>query len=133
MGTDRTNTPTPSTTNRRRYPRAPLSLLVQFRFNTVQEFMMEYATNISIGGMFIRTTEPREIGALIYFQFTLKDGSKLIEGLGRVTWVTKYDPESSAEEQEPGMGLEYVNLDDESMVLVEQIVKQNLQKTDEPK
>jgi type IV pilus assembly protein PilZ len=133
MGTERTNTPTPSTTNRRRYPRAPLSLLVQFRFNTVQEFMMEYATNISIGGMFIRTTEPREIGTLIYFQFTLKDGSKLIEGLGRVTWVSKYDPENTSGEQEPGMGLEYVNVDEESMTLVEQIVTQNLKKPDDPK
>ena len=128
MGNERTNTPTPSA-NRRRYPRAPLSLLVQFRFNTVQEFLLEYATNISLGGMFIRTTEPREVGTLIYFQFTLKDGSKLIEGLGRVTWATKYDPEDTSGTQQPGMGLEFVNVDEESMTLVEQIVQQNLKKS----
>ena len=133
MGNERTNTPTPSTTDRRRYPRAPLSLLVQFRFNTVQEFLLEYATNISLGGMFVRTTEPREIGTLIYFQFTLKDGSKLIEGLGRVTWAEKYDPEDTSGEQQPGMGLEFVNVDEESMALVEQIVQQNLKKSEEAK
>ncbi|MBI5529835.1 MAG: TIGR02266 family protein [Deltaproteobacteria bacterium] len=133
MGTERTPTPTPSTTNRRRYPRAPLSLLVQFRFNSVQEFLSEYATNMSMGGMFIRTTDPREIGTLVYFQFTLKDGSKLIEGLGRVTWVSRYDPEDKSGQNFPGMGLEFVNIDEDSTSLIEQIVTQNLKKADEPK
>ena len=115
MGTERTNTPTPSTTNRRRYPRAPLSLLVQFRFNTVQEFLMEYATNLSFGGMFIRTTEPREIGTLIYFQFTLKDGSKLIEGLGRVVHSST-----------SGMGVEFVSVLEPSASIIRKLVSDRL-------
>jgi uncharacterized protein (TIGR02266 family) len=112
--------------NRRRHPRADLSLLIQYRFNTMEEFLSEYATNISIGGMFIKTPEPRTQGTLIYFQFTLKDGSKLIEGLGRVTWA-KHGVAGKVVE-DIGMGIEFVNVDEESMALIEQIVKQNLSK-----
>jgi uncharacterized protein (TIGR02266 family) len=114
--------------NRRRHQRAFLSLLVQYRFNTMDEFLSEYATNISMGGMFIKTGEPRTPGNLIYFQFTLKDGSKLIEGLGRVTWATSSQRAPAQGVDELGMGVEFINVDEESMALVEQIVRQNLEK-----
>ncbi|MCX7943493.1 MAG: TIGR02266 family protein [Deltaproteobacteria bacterium] len=121
------DTKTPSTTtNRRRYPRVPLSLLVQYKFNSLEEFISEYALNISLGGMFIKTTEPREKGILIYFQFTLADGSKLIEGLGRVVWVNKVDVNNP--DKVPGMGIEFINMDEESMQLIEEIVNNNLKK-----
>jgi molecular chaperone DnaK len=103
--------------NRRRHPRTTLSLLVQFRFNTFEDFLAEYSVNISPGGMFIRTTEPREEGSMIYLQFSLKDGSKLIEGMGRVVRVNPpNDPNKVA-----GMGIEFVNFDEESMELIQEI------------
>jgi uncharacterized protein (TIGR02266 family) len=113
---------------RRRFPRAPLSLLIQYRFNTLEDFLSEYSTDISIGGMYIRTKEPKEEGSLIYLQFYLKDGAKLIEGLGRVVRVDPPD-----EEEAPGfagMGIEFVNFDEDSMELVRQIVDRNLSPTE---
>jgi uncharacterized protein (TIGR02266 family) len=109
--------------NKRKYERVPLSLLVQYRFNTVQEFLSEYAVNMSIGGMYIKTDEPREVGELIYFQFVLMGGDKLIEGLGKVTWASG-DPKSR------GIGIEFVNMDDESMDLISQIVADRSKKAD---
>ncbi|MFW5878661.1 MAG: PilZ domain-containing protein, partial [Myxococcota bacterium] len=73
--------------DKRRFPRAPLSLLVQYRFDSFDDFLSEYSADISCGGMFIRTEDPRPVGSMIYLQFALKDGSKLIEGLGRVVHV----------------------------------------------
>lgn len=108
---------TSSGDNRRRYPRTPLSMLVQYRFNTFEDFLAEYSLNISPGGMFIRTSEPREEGSMIYLQFSLRDGSKLIEGLGRVVHVNPPEDKSRT----PGMGIEFVNFDDESMALVLEI------------
>lgn len=110
--------------DKRRHPRAPLSLLIQFRFDSLDEFMSEYAIDISYGGMFIRTLEPREEGSMVYLQFSLKGGARLIEGLGRVVRV---NPPASS--QEPGMGIEFVNFDDQSMALIEDIVRKNLAKT----
>jgi uncharacterized protein (TIGR02266 family) len=101
---------------KRKHPRTPLSLLVQFRFNTFEDFLAEYSVNISPGGMYIKTTEPKEEGAIIYLQFSLMDGSRLIEGMGRVVRV---NPPGGP--GEPGMGIEFINFDEESMALIQEI------------
>lgn len=102
----------------RRHERVPLSLLVQYRLNTFEDFLAEYSHDLSAGGMFIRTAEPRELGSMIYLQFWLNDGSKLIEGLGKVVHVT---PPGS--DRAPGMGIEFVNFDEDSMALIQEIIQ----------
>ena len=109
---------------RRKYPRVPLSLLIQYRFDTLEDFLSEYSTNISIGGMFIRTEKPKDEGTLVYLQFYLRDGAKLIEGLGRVVRVNPAEP--AGDQSASGMGIEFVNFDEESMALIRQIVERNL-------
>jgi uncharacterized protein (TIGR02266 family) len=102
---------------RRRFPRTPLSLLVQYRFNSFEDFLAEYSVNISPGGMFIKTDKPLEQGTMVYLQFTLKDGSRLIEGMGKVVWVNSV----GMKDRVPGMGVEFVNFDDDSMALIHEI------------
>lgn len=106
---------------KRRHPRTPLNVLVQFRFDTFDEFLAEYSLNISPGGIFIRTDAPREEGAVIYLQFTLRDGSKLIEGMGRVVRV---NPPGGDAKHPVGMGIEFTNFDEESMALIAEICAQ---------
>jgi len=105
---------------KRRHPRTALNVLVQFRFATFDEFLAEYSVNISPGGIFIRTDSPREEGAVIYLQFTLRDGSKLIEGMGKVVRV---NPPGDAK-RPAGMGIEFMNFDEESMALIAEICAQ---------
>ena len=105
---------------KRKHPRTPLNVLVQFRFDSFDEFLAEYSLNISPGGIFIRTDSPREEGAVIYLQFALKDGSKLIEGMGRVVRV---NPPGDSR-RPAGMGIEFTNFDDESMSLIAEICAQ---------
>ena len=105
---------------RRVYDRAPLDLLVQFRLQDMDEFMREYAVNLSMGGMFIRTLQPHAKGSFIYLQFSLADGKKLIEGLGKVVHV------NPSTHQSPGMGVEFVNMDDQSRHLIHEIVQERL-------
>ncbi len=109
--------------NKRRHERTALSLLVQFRFNTFEDFLAEYSIDISVGGMFIRTDHPRPEGSMIYLQFALRDGHKLIEGLGKVVRV---NPPGST--TIPGMGVEFVNMDSESEGLIAEIVDTKLRK-----
>lgn len=106
--------------DRREHPRLPLELLVQFRLPSMDEFMREYASNISVGGMFIRTGTPHPEGSRVYLQFRLEDGSKIIEGLGQVVHVNP--PEAN----NPGMGVEFINLDDASRAFIEELVNQRL-------
>lgn len=111
------DTPEGPSDNRRRHERYPLSLLVQYRFESFEEFLAEYSADISRGGMFIRTEDPREEGAMIYLQFWLNDGEKLIEGLGRVVRSIPKGTEGKI----AGMGVEFVNFDEASMALIDEI------------
>lgn len=105
---------------KRRHPRTPLNVLVQFRFDSFEDFLAEYSLNISPGGIFIRTDTPREQGAVIYLQFTLRDGNRLIEGMGRVVRVNPPgDPSRPA-----GMGIEFTNLDEDSLALIADVCAQ---------
>src|SRR5258705_13845989 len=105
---------------RRRFPRTPLSLLVQYRFNSFEDFLAEYSVNISPGGMFIRTDTPLEEGSMVYLQFSLKDGSRLIEGMGKVVRVNP----PGVKDRVSGMGVEFVSFDEESMALINEICAQ---------
>ncbi len=108
--------------NRRKHPRVPLQLLVQYRFDTFEDFLAEYSVDLSSGGMFVRTTTPREEGSFIYLQFALRDGLRLIEGLGKVVRVNPPgDPD-----RVPGMGIEFVNLDPDSQALIDEIITKRL-------
>ncbi len=104
--------------DRRKHARTPLSILVQFRFNSFEDFLAEYTVNLSPGGIFIKTDAPAEEGSIIYLQFSLKDGSRLIEGMGRVVRVNPVGVQNRV----PGMGIEFLNFDEESMQLIEEIL-----------
>ena len=106
--------------DRRKFPRSPLSLLVQYRFNSFEDFLAEYSVNISPGGMFIRTDTPLEEGSMVYLQFSLKDGSRLIEGMGKVVRVNP----PGVKDRVSGMGVEFVSFDEESMALINEICAQ---------
>jgi molecular chaperone DnaK len=105
---------------RRRHPRTPLSMLVQYRFNSFEDFLAEYSLNISPGGIFIRTDQPLDEGSMVYLQFSLRDGSRLIEGMGKVVRVNP----PTEKERTSGMGIEFVNFDEESMQLINEICAQ---------
>jgi type IV pilus assembly protein PilZ len=99
---------------RRRHRRVKLNLLVQFRLKNYEQFLAEYARDLSKGGMFVRTDDPKPEGSLLYFQFTTRDDGSLIEGLGRVVRVV--------EGTEPGMGIEFVNVEEPSQAVIEEII-----------
>jgi len=100
--------------------RVDLKMLVQFRLDTRDEFLRDYAVNVSTGGMFIRSRDPHPVGSNVYLQFKLSDGEKLIEGLAKVIHV---NPPSHPV---PGMGVEFVNIDAESQALIDGIIADRL-------
>ena len=103
--------------DKRKHLRAPLQILIQHRFETMDEFVAKWSSDISMGGLFLRTEAPREEGSMVYLQFALDNGNKLIEGLGRV--VRSQPP---ADGRVAGMGIEFVSFDDESLALIEDLV-----------
>jgi len=96
-----------------RAPRVPLTAIVQCRWETLEELVPEYASDISTSGVFIRSEAPRPVGTTVFLQVTLKGGARIVEAFGRVARVGR-DSQGV-----PGMGVQFVAFDEESRALVE--------------
>ncbi len=100
--------------------RAPVVLRIKLRYESVDNFIQKFATNLSPGGMFISTRTPKPPGTEIKFELRLADDSQLIAGTGVVRWVQEYDPDNPRRVH--GMGVEFTDLDDDSRELVARVI-----------
>lgn len=108
-------------TDTRKERRAPLSLKVRFKSATVDEFIEQNSSDISRGGLFIKSKKPMAVGTLLKFEFQLQDESRLIHGVGRVVWRRE---ESTGPSSPPGMGIKFIKMDGKSRALVDSILEQ---------
>jgi uncharacterized protein (TIGR02266 family) len=100
--------------------RAPVMLRIKLRYPDVGTFVGKFATNISRGGMFIASRNPKPIGSDIKFELQLADGSAVVAGDGVVRWVREFDPDNPREPH--GMGIEFTKLSDASKTAVDMII-----------
>ena len=99
-----------------------VGLLVKLAHKGVDEFAAKYATNLSDGGMFIRTREPKARGTELSFKVEIADGQRVLQGTAVVRWTrAEGDPNGP-----PGMGLEFLSLDPASRALVDRMLGKNL-------
>ncbi len=92
-------------------------LLVAYR--TVDGFITDWAVNISRGGIFINTRNPLAVGSVVKLIVSLPDAAFPFDLTGRVIRVHPYDPKSGGTS---GMGLEFIDVDDEKKARLEKFV-----------
>ncbi|MBL8935989.1 MAG: TIGR02266 family protein [Archangium sp.] len=114
---DKTPKPTPSPSTTRKAERLQHELLVAYR--TVGSFITDFAVNISRGGIFINTREPASVGTIVRLIISLPDAAFPFDLTGRVIRVQPYDPQS---DQMSGMGIEFMDVDDEKRARLERFV-----------
>lgn len=89
-------------------------LTINKEFDSFDQFIQEYVTNISKSGVFIRTKQPLEIGTKVDLRFTvIMDDIQTIEGEGEVVRVQD-DP--------PGMGVVFKKLNSYSEDLLQRLL-----------
>lgn len=93
-------------------------LLVAYR--TVDGFITDWAVNISRGGMFINTRNPLAVGSVVRLIVSLPDAAFPFDLTGRVIRVHAYDP---ASKEMAGMGLEFLDVDEEKLARLERFVE----------
>ena len=96
--------------------RVPIAAPVGCRWGAIGDFFPEYASDVSTSGVFIRSPAPRPVGTLVFLQVALQESARTVEALGRVARIGR---DSGGE---PGMGVQFLTLDDESRALVDQLV-----------
>jgi type IV pilus assembly protein PilZ len=102
----------------RRSDRLSHELLVAYR--TVDGFITDWAVNISRGGIFINTRNPLSVGTTVRLIVSLPDTAFPFDLSGRVIRVNEFDNPSN---QVPGMGLEFLDVDDEKRGRIERFVE----------
>jgi len=101
-------------------PHPPVNLRIKFRSDSLPQFIERYATDVSRGGIFIRTREPLGVGTQLKLDFQYQGGTPLMSGDGTVVWVREFDP--SRANVPPGMGVRFDKLAPESLGVLEQIL-----------
>jgi len=91
-------------------------LTINKEFDSFDQFVREYVTNISRTGVFIKTASPLPVGSRVDLKFTVvMDGIETIAGEGEVVRV---------ESNPSGMGVVFRKLETYSQRLVEQLLLQ---------
>jgi molecular chaperone DnaK len=111
----------------RREDRTAVGLLVRLSYGSVEEFVEKFATNISRGGVFIRTREPKPVGTVLNLELRLAGGEVVVRARGVVRWIAAEDP-AARPPTAPGMGVQFLALDDASRQIVERMVTQRDQR-----
>jgi len=103
--------------------RVPLERKISLKFKEFRGFITEYSQNLSMGGMFIRTSSPKPVGTIFDFELSLTDDFKLVQGIGEVIWVREVD---AGPEKPSGMGVRFLDLSSESRRLIQRIVEEQI-------
>lgn len=91
---------------------------VNREFDTIEEFISEYVSDISQNGVFIRSDDPLPKGTKVDLRFTVIDEDmETIEGIGEVTRVVPVGADKM-----PGMGVVFLELTATSQRLVERLL-----------
>lgn len=102
----------------RRQPRLPVDVKVDYR--TVGSFITDYTRNISKGGVFIRTSLPLDVGERVRIRLTLPEGDAPFALDGIVKWTATL---KDRDKHPPGMGIEFVDFDEEVRRKLEALFK----------
>lgn len=99
----------PADDPRRTFPRYNARFAV--RFATVQDFVLEYAANISAGGVFVHTIDPPPLKTVVRVEMELPGGGPPVPARGLV--VHRVTREEAAQRGTlPGIGVQFVDADD---------------------
>jgi uncharacterized protein (TIGR02266 family) len=102
-------------------------LLVAYK--TVDGFITDWAVNISRGGIFINTRHPLGVGTTVKLIISLPDAPFPFDLVGRVTRVNEFNnPLNNV----PGMGIEFLDVDDDKRLRIERFVQRLRAELPEP-
>ncbi len=108
---------TDSGADKRTTERLPIRMLVEYESS--EDFLIDFTANMSIGGMFIQTTNPLPEKTRFRLRFRIPGREKPVDTVGKVCWVL---PPEEAGCMQPGMGVRFDDLDPEDLACVEEML-----------
>lgn len=99
--------------------RAPVDKPIRLQFDDSLEVDEGHCINISIGGLYVHTGEPRPAGTLVRFELELDD-EQSIRGLGEVAWQQRTDAQGK------GVGIKFRFLEQRDRQMIFKLVSQHI-------
>jgi uncharacterized protein (TIGR02266 family) len=96
-----------------------ITLRIRFKSETLERFIERYGGDLGPDEVFVRTRQPLAGGTHIAFDFTLNDGSPLLDGRGTVIWTRQAE---QAADGPPGMGIKFTSLSAASWQILRKIL-----------
>lgn len=93
---------------------------VRVEYVHIEDFLVDYTSNHTIGGMFIKTERPLAVGTRFVLRFQLPGTGRAIETEARVRWTL---PVEVAAPMTPGMGVRFDRLTDQDRTTVESLLE----------
>jgi uncharacterized protein (TIGR02266 family) len=108
----------------RKYPRVPFSVKVTNHVSG--SFSYYQATNISIGGMFLKADEPLPVGAVLDLRFSLPDSDNRERDLQIQAQVIRVQAPSPDGQFPSGMGVKFLTLPRDARKIVRSFVRRKM-------
>ena len=102
--------------------RTPVKIVLSYR--TIDQFFSDIATNISLGGIFIKTPRPLPVGTALRISFAVPQFDSYVEANG----VVIHTGDANA----TGMGIKFAEIDARALRAIDEMIKFDLC-TDEEK
>jgi uncharacterized protein (TIGR02266 family) len=110
--------------DKRKYPRVPFSVKVTNHVSG--SFSYYQATNISVGGMFLKADEPLPVGAVLDLRFSLPDSDNREREIKAQAQVVRVQPPSPDGQYHSGMGVKFISLPRDASRIIRSFVRREM-------
>ncbi len=86
-----------------------------------EAYLYDYSTNLSEGGIFLKTTETLPVGKHLSLKFTIPDSVNLLEATGIVKWIIT-EGESIENNIVPGVGIEFLHIGEDTKQKIKKFI-----------
>lgn len=112
---------------KRNYPRAPISIRIQYQ-EPEKRIVEGFTAIMGGGGLFVDTVAPLPVGTPVSLEFALPGQTALVKVEGQVVWVRpEFDPKGFS----PGMGIQFRKINEADREKIVQFVMHVLLKRSE--
>jgi uncharacterized protein (TIGR02266 family) len=93
-------------------PTPDSTVRLHLKCSDIEDFIERFARNVTRGGIFLPSRDPRDVGASIRFEVSLEDAQIVFSGEGVVTWV-----------KPQGMGVKFTRLEPATEPILERLLE----------
>jgi type IV pilus assembly protein PilZ len=105
----------------RQEQRKPVRVFINYK--TIDQFYSEIGTNLSLGGVFVKSSNPLPVGTEIKISFNIPQFGCYLESMGVVV--------HNGTQENPGMGIKFKGLSDRAKKLLQDVLDHELLSPDE--